>query len=86
MKRDVAEYVALCNICQRVKSEHQRTIGMLPPLQVLESKWENIDMDFIMELPRTQSRYGSLWIIINRLTKVAHFMLVKTTYTRPQLA
>jgi transposase InsO family protein len=42
-------------------------------------------MDFIMGLPRTQSGYDSIWVIMYRLTKIAHFILVKTTYSRPQL-
>jgi hypothetical protein len=42
-------------------------------------------MDFVVGLPRTQSGYDSLWLIVDRLTKVAHFMPIKTTYTRPQL-
>jgi hypothetical protein len=51
-----------------------------------EWKWEDIAMDFIMGLPRTQSGYDSIWVIVDRLTKVAHFILVKTTYSRLQLA
>jgi hypothetical protein len=43
-------------------------------------------MDFIMGLPRTQSGYDALWVIVDRLTKVAYFRPIKTTYTRPQLA
>jgi transposase InsO family protein len=43
-------------------------------------------MDFIMGLPRTQSGYDSIWVIVDRLTKVAHFIPVKTTYSGPQLA
>jgi hypothetical protein len=53
---------------------------------VLERKWEEIDMDFIVGLLRTQSRYDSIWVIMDRLTKVAHFRPVKTTYSGPQLA
>jgi transposase InsO family protein len=53
---------------------------------VPEWKWEEISMDFIMGLPRTQSGYDSIWVIVDRLTKVAHFITVKTTYSRPQLA
>jgi hypothetical protein len=86
MKRDAAEYVALCDTCQRVKAEHQRPAGLLQPLQVPEWKWEEIAMDFIMGLPRTQSGYDSIWVIVDRLTKVAHFIPVKTTYSGPQLA
>jgi hypothetical protein len=86
MKRDVAEYVALCDTCQRVKAEHQRPAGLLQPLQVSEWKWEEITMDFIVELSRTQSGYDSICVIVDRLTKVTHFIPVKTTYSGPQLA
>ncbi|WVZ96995.1 hypothetical protein U9M48_042566 [Paspalum notatum var. saurae] len=54
MKRAVAEYVAICDTCQRVKAEHQRPAGLLQPLKVPEWKWEEITMDFIVGLPRTQ--------------------------------
>jgi hypothetical protein len=86
MKRDVAKYVALYDTCQRVKVEHPRPAGLLQPLQVPEWKWEEIAMDFIVGFPRTQSRYDSIWVIVDRLTKVAHFIPVKTTYFGPQLA
>jgi hypothetical protein len=81
MKRDVAEYVALCDTCQRVKAEHQRPVGLLQLLKIPEWKWEEINMDFIVELPRTQSGYYSIWVIVDHLTKVAHFIPFKTTYT-----
>jgi hypothetical protein len=55
-------------------------------LQLLVWKWEEIAMDFIMELPRTQSGYDSIWVVVDRLTKVAHFIPVKITYSGPQLA
>jgi hypothetical protein len=86
MKRDVAEYVALCDTCQRLKAEHQRPTRLLQPSQVPEWKWEEITMDFIVGLPRTQSGYNSIWVIVDRLTKVAHFIPIKTTYSEPQLA
>ena len=86
MKRDVAKYVALCDTCQRVKAEHQRPAGLLLPLKVPESKWEEISMDFIVGLPRTSAGYDSIWVIVDRLTKVAHFIPVKTTYTGAKLA
>jgi hypothetical protein len=81
----VAEYDALCDTCQRVKAEHQRPAGLLQPLQVPEWKWEEIAMDIIVGLPRTQSGYDSIWVIVDRLTKVAHFIPVKTTYSGLQL-
>jgi hypothetical protein len=55
-------------------------------LQVPEWKWEEIVIDFIVGLPRTQSGYDFIWVIVDRLTKVAHFIPIKTTYSGPQLA
>nr|ABA94769.1 retrotransposon protein, putative, Ty3-gypsy subclass [Oryza sativa Japonica Group] len=86
MKRDVAEYVALCDICQRVKAEHQRLAGLLQPLPIPEWKWEEIGMDFITGLPRTPNGYDSIWVIVDRLTKSAHFVPVKTSYDGKKLA
>jgi hypothetical protein len=58
----------------------------MQPLQVPKGKWEEIVMDFIVGLSRTHSGYDSIWITVDRLTKVAHFVPVKTTYSGPQLA
>jgi hypothetical protein len=86
LKTDVATHVALCDVCQRVKAEHQRIVGLLQPLQVPEWKWEEIGMDFTVGLPRTRDGYDSIWVIVDRMTKVAHFIPVKTTYLGAQLA
>jgi hypothetical protein len=85
MKRDIAEYVSLCDTCQWVKAEHQRPAGLLQPLKIPEWKWKEIGMDFIVGLPHTQARYDSIWVIVDRLTKVAHFIPVKTTYSGAKL-
>ncbi|WVZ84490.1 hypothetical protein U9M48_031519 [Paspalum notatum var. saurae] len=71
----------VCDTCQRVKAEHQRPAGLLQPLKILEWKWEEISMDFIVGLPRTQKGYNSIWVVVDRLTKVAHFIPVNTTYS-----
>jgi hypothetical protein len=63
-----------------VKAEHQRPTSLLQPLKVPEWKWEEIGMDFIVRLPRTQVGYDSIWFLVDLLTKVAHFIPVKTTY------
>jgi hypothetical protein len=76
----VAAHVAICYGCQRVKAEHQRPAGLLYPLKIPEWKWEAIGIDFITGLPRTSKEYVSIWVIVDRLTKVAHFISVKTTY------
>jgi hypothetical protein len=78
LKRDVAAHVAMCDVCQRVKAEHQRPAGLLHPLKIPEWKWEEIGMDFITGLPRTQKGYDSIWVIVDRLAKVAHFIPIKT--------
>jgi hypothetical protein len=86
MKRDIAEYVSLCDTCQRVKVEQQKPAGLLQPLKIIEWKWEEIGMDFIIGLHRTQAGYDSIWVIVDRLTKVAHFIPVNTTYSGAKLA
>jgi hypothetical protein len=86
MKRGITEYVALCENCQRVKAERQWPVGLLQPLKITEWKWEEISMNFIMGLPKTQSGYDSIWVIVDHLSKVAHFIPVKTTYKGSKLA
>jgi hypothetical protein len=85
MKRDIAEYVSLCDTCQQVKAEHQRPARLVQPLKISEWKWEEIGMNFIVGLPRTQAGYDSIWVIVDRLTNVAHFIPVKTTYSGAKL-
>jgi hypothetical protein len=53
MKREIIEYVARCDSCQRIKAEHQRPTGLLQLYQILQWKWDEIGMDFIVGLPRT---------------------------------
>jgi hypothetical protein len=60
MQCEVAEYVALCDTCQRVKAKHQCLAGLFQPLKVPEWKWEEIGMDFIVGLPITQRGYDSI--------------------------
>jgi len=86
LKRDVVEYVALCDTCRRVKAKHQRPAELLQPMKILEWKWEEVGMDFIVGLPRTQRGYDSIWVIVDRLTKVADFLRVKTTDSGARLA
>jgi hypothetical protein len=68
-----------------VKVEHQKPDGLLQPLKIPEWKWEEIRMDFIVGLPHTQTGYDLIWIIVDRLTKVAHFISVEITYSGAKL-
>jgi hypothetical protein len=86
MKREIAEYVVVCDSCQRIKAEHQRLAGLLQPLQIPQWKWDEIGMNFIVGLPRTRTGYDSIWVVVDHLTKAAHFIPVKTTYNSTVLA
>jgi hypothetical protein len=86
MKREIAKYVSECDICQRVKASHLKTTGILQPLSIPSWKWEDISMDFIVGLPNTSLRHDSIWVIVDRLTKIAHFLPVHTTYNAKKYA
>ncbi|WRX07828.1 Integrase [Theobroma cacao] len=86
MKRDVAEFVAKCLVCQQVKAEHQKLAGTLQSLPIPEWKWEHVTMDFVLRLPQTQRGKNAIWVIVDRLTKSAHFLAVHSTYSIEKLA
>ncbi|TYK23819.1 pol protein [Cucumis melo var. makuwa] len=81
MKREVAEFVSKCLVCQQVKAPRQKPVGLLQPLSVPEWKWENVSMDFITGLARTLRGFTVIWVVVDRLTKSPHFILGKSTYT-----
>ena len=80
MKADIARFVARCDTCQRIKAEHQKLEELLQPLPIPVWKWDEIGMDFVVGLPRTQKGHDSIWVIVDRLTKAAHFIPVRTNY------
>jgi hypothetical protein len=73
MKIEIARYVVKCDTCRRVKAIHMKTAGPLHSLPVPTLKWEDISMDFIVGLRRTAKGFDSIWVIVDRLTKIAHF-------------
>jgi hypothetical protein len=85
MKHDIAEYVAQCPTCQQVKAEHQRPANPLQPLNVPEWKWDQIAMDFVVGLPKTLNRHDAILVVIDRLTKNAHFTPIKVADPVPKL-
>ncbi|KAL8117783.1 hypothetical protein AgCh_015616 [Apium graveolens] len=85
MKREIAEWVSKYYTCQRVKAEHQRPSGLLQPLEIPEWKWEHITMDFIVGLPRTRANHDAIWVIVNRLTKSAHFLPINERFSLDKL-
>ncbi|GKB20680.1 putative reverse transcriptase domain-containing protein [Tanacetum coccineum] len=85
MKADIATYVSKCLTCAKVKAEHQKPSGLLQQLEIPKWKWEKITMDFISGLSRTPSGYDTIWVIVDRLTKSAHFLPMKKTDSMEKL-
>jgi hypothetical protein len=86
MRREIAKYVSGCDTCRRITADHLRPVRNLQSLSLPKWKWENICMDFIMSLPHTSREYNSIWVIVDRLTKSAHFIPVAMTYRVGQYA
>lgn len=86
MKNQIADFVEKCLVCQKVKAEHQRPAGLLQPLEVPEWKWDHIAMDFVTDLPKTRCGYDTIWVVVDRLTKSAHFMAMSIKAPMEKLA
>jgi len=86
MKRGIAEFVAKCPNCQQVKVEYQKPSGLAQNIELPEWKWEMINMDFITGLPRSRRQHDSIWVIVNKISKSAHFLPVKTTHSTEDYA
>ncbi|GJU77227.1 retrovirus-related pol polyprotein from transposon TNT 1-94 [Tanacetum coccineum] len=85
MKKDIAGYVSKCLTCLKVKAEHQRPSGLLQQPEIPIWKWEGIAMDFMTKLPRTSSGHDTIWVIVDRLTKSAHFLPMREDYKMERL-
>ena len=86
MKREIAKYISECDTCQRVKASHLKVADTLQPLPIPTWKWEDICMDFIVGLPNSSQHHDSIWVIVDRLTKIAHFLPVHTTHKTEKYA
>ncbi|GKB54590.1 putative reverse transcriptase domain-containing protein [Tanacetum coccineum] len=85
MKAKIATYVSKCMTCAKVKAEYQKPSGLLVQPIIPVWKWENITMDFVTKLPKTTSGQDTIWVIIDRLTKSAHFLPMKETNSMEKL-
>ncbi|GKF40589.1 putative reverse transcriptase domain-containing protein, partial [Tanacetum coccineum] len=93
MKRDIAEYVSKCLTCFKIKAEHQKPSGLLQQpsgfLQqpkIPEWKWEKITMDFVTKLPKSSCGHDTIRVVVDRLTKSAHFLPIREDYKTEKLA
>eukprot|EP00253_Pinus_taeda_P027064 PITA_27064 len=85
MKKEVMDYLARCIVCQQVKAEHQHPAGLLQPLPIPEWKWEVITIDFITGLPKSKKGNDSIMVVVDKLSKSAHFIPVQSTYRAAQI-
>ncbi|KAJ9561520.1 hypothetical protein OSB04_006680 [Centaurea solstitialis] len=86
MKKDIATYVSKCLTCARIKAEHQKPSGLLQQPEIPEWKRERISMDFVTKLPKTKKGHDSIWVIVDRLTKSAHFLPIRESFSIDRLA
>nr|GEU40999.1 putative reverse transcriptase domain-containing protein [Tanacetum cinerariifolium] len=86
MKADIATFVSKCLTCAKVKAKHQRSSGLLVQPAIPVWKWDNITMDFITKLPKSSQRFDTIWVIVDRLTKSAHFLPIRENDQMDKLA
>ncbi|GJU48056.1 putative reverse transcriptase domain-containing protein [Tanacetum coccineum] len=86
MRRNIAEYVSKCLTCSKIKAEHQKPSGLLQQPEIPEWKWEKITMDLVTKLPKSSSGYDAIWVVVDRLTKSAHFLPIREDYKTEKLA
>ena len=86
MKRDISEFVTKCLICQQVKAEHQVLFGLLQPIMIPEWKWDRVTMDFVSGLPLSPRKKDAIWVVVENLTKSAHFIPVQSDFSLDKLA
>ena len=85
MKGHVGDFVRRCLTCQQVKVEYQKRARLLQPLKVAEWNWEHVTMDFVTHFPWTPQGHNAVWVIVDRLMKLAHFLAVLMTFTLERL-
>jgi hypothetical protein len=80
MKHETAHYVSECDTYQKVKADYMKPRGLLQPLSILEWKWDDISIDFIVGLPLMARKFDLIWVIVDQLSKSAHFIPIHTRY------
>lgn len=85
MKHSVEEYIKQCDVCQQAKHMNSHPAGPLQPLPIHEGIWMDLSMDFIEGLPKSQG-FSVILVVVDRLTKYAHFIPVKHPYIASDIA
>jgi hypothetical protein len=82
----VKDFVAFCDSCQKVKASTQLPAGLLQPLEIPRRKWQSISMDLITGLPKTKTGFDAIWVVVDRLSKCAHFAATTTNADAEDIA
>nr|GEU59641.1 reverse transcriptase domain-containing protein [Tanacetum cinerariifolium] len=85
MKRYISKYVSKCLTCSKIKAEHKKPSGLLQQPEIPEWKWEMITMDLVTKLPKSSSGHDAIWVMVDRLTKLAHFLPIREDYKTKKL-
>jgi hypothetical protein len=86
MKKKVIDFIARCLECQIAKAEYRHPTSLLQPLPIPEWKWEVVTMDFITKLPKTHKQHDSIMVMVDKLSKSAHFVPVQLTHKEAHIA
>ncbi|CAI7813547.1 unnamed protein product, partial [Closterium sp. NIES-54] len=86
MANDVQKFVTSCDTCQRMKSSKQKKAGLLQPLPVPEQPWQVVSLDFITGLPPTNGEHDAILVVIDKFSKMRHFIPTHTTARTEEMA
>ena len=80
MRKYIVDYIARCIECQKVKFEHRHQARLLQPFPIPDWKWDVVTIDFIIKLTKTRKQHDSIMVVVDKLTKAAHFIPIKSTH------
>jgi hypothetical protein len=86
MKREIADFIAKCLECQKVKAELRNPASLLQPLPIPEWKFKVVTMDFIKGFPRTRKKHDAIMVVVDKHTKSSHFIPMKVTHKETDVA
>ena len=86
MKKYIVHYIARCIECKKVKVEHRHPIGLLQPFLIPKWKWDVVTIEFITKFPMTRKKHDSIMVVVDKLTKFAHFLPTKSTHKETNIA